>query len=98
MKTYMRKYNGESLGTATMVTIDGEVKTLRYHNTDVVKVDESIVAVKSGGWETTTTKKKINLAFALFGIEASVYQSKGDWYLVANGQTMPFTNGMTFTI
>lgn len=59
---------------------------LRYHSTEVVKFypDNSIV-LDNGGWFTSTTKERINMA-----IGNKLYQSKGVWYI----GNLRYQNGM----
>ena len=54
---------------------DGETIAVRYHKTDVVtyKADGKII-LNSGGWQTVTTKERLN-AFSPLG----VYQRRGVW-------------------
>lgn len=67
------------------------------HRTIVVHADlaAGTVMLNSGGWRTPTTKTAINNALGQLKANASVSQVKGQWLVRINGQSMPFTDGMT---
>lgn len=68
-----------------------------YHSTDIVSVDpddHNKVTLKTGGWLSATTKRKINAAideFSLFnGHSVYVTQKKGEWFIHVNSYAMPW--------
>lgn len=86
-------------GRATTVTDRDGVKTVIYHNTDVVIWDQNTgeVTLNSGGWMTNTTKTRMNQAANEYGLGFGVYQQKFDWYVdLPDGTTVDFKDGMTF--
>ena len=74
--------------TATTVRQEGNTTIVRYHDTDVVSFDDSVVTLDTGGWFTKTTKARMNQASAQFNLGFRVYAEKGIWYvsLSAPGQ------------
>lgn len=78
--------------------LDDDTIGVRLHGTYVVKLhSDGTYTLNSGGWQTVTTKDRIN------GYSpAAVYQSKHVWYVVnhANGgfsherTAVPFRDGM----
>lgn len=78
---------------ATKVTKDGQTSTVRYHYTDVVKVDwdTGIITLNTGGWETSTTKLRMNQASSEWGLGYHVYQHKHDWFVTHDGNTYNYT-------
>ena len=78
---------------ATKVTKDGQTSTVRYHYTDVVKVawDTGIITLNTGGWETSTTKLRMNQASSEWGLGYHVYQHKHDWFVTNDGNTYNYT-------
>ena len=79
---------------ATKVTKDGQTSTVRYHYTDVVKVDwdTGIITLNTGGWETSTTKLRMNQASSEWGLGYHVYQHKHDWFVTHDGNTFNYTD------
>ena len=84
--------------TATTITTapDGSV-AVRYHRTDVATLHpDCSVTLRSGGWRTLTTKRRINQAFEFFGIPARLYQRQHEWYVGAHGgDSIEFQDGIT---
>ena len=78
---------------ATKVTKDGKTSTVRYWSTDVVKVNwnTGIITLNTGGWDTVTTKLRMNQASREWGLGYHVYQSKGDWFVSMDGLDYNYT-------
>jgi len=71
----------------------GRVVTL--HHTDIVKVnDDGTVVLNSGGWQTSTTKTRINQVAAEWGLGFCVYQQNYVWYVGTGGKSQRFEDGM----
>lgn len=81
---------GKPLGTATvLVSLDqfGDSYGIKYHNTVVVEIHiNGKYVLRSGGWKTVTTKKRINTYSPV-----KVYQKNFEWF-TADGK--PFTENM----
>jgi hypothetical protein len=84
--------------TATKVEHRGLETFVRYHNTDVVQFDSLYITLDTGGWETATTKLRMNQASNQFNLGFSVYQKDFQWFVVIpQGETVEFTGRrMTF--
>ena len=70
---------------------------LLFHSTDVVTYHNDKVVLQTGGWQTYTTKERINWGFDLGDIPLSLYQEKRIWYLwnrITNNTTMFPSNGI----
>ena len=71
----------------------------RYINTDNVSLKDGNVTLNSDGWETVTTKRKMNQASNQFGLRFDVYQDNFEWFVnLPNGQTVKYYDGITFEI
>ena len=54
-----------------------------YHSTDVAsRHDDGRIVLRTGGWRTVTTKKRINQALETWGSPYRVYQEAFAWYVV----------------
>ena len=63
---------------------------IRLHNTDVVKINPNgTYTLNSGGWQTVTTKDRINQYSPV-----KVYQRKFEWFVNINDKEYPFMDGM----
>ena len=62
------------------------------HGHRIATVDHSTNAVKvsSCGWQTVTTKSRLNAILSEVKYGCSVFQKQFDWYLSTNNQTVDF--------
>lgn len=58
--------------------MDG-MTVVRYHDTDVVKFDEDVIVLNTGGWWTMTTVKRMNQTAQRFNLDFAVDRSSGEW-------------------
>ena len=99
MKTFddLAKYNN------TSAIHDGGTWMVRLHSTNIFKMVEEelgrVITLDSGGWMTTTTKKRINEACYAIGLRIVLYQENGKWYVQLGNiaPTVPFYDGMVLT-
>ena len=78
--------------TATY-TLEG-MTSIVYHSTAVVQFNSDKIILNSGGWETATTKSRMNQASNQYGLGLEVYQVNFSWYVDYRGETIPFEDGM----
>lgn len=78
----------------TKVFRDNGYTVVRYHQTDVVRFNDSEIILDSGGWQTATTKVRMNQASAQFGLGFIVFQKDYAWFVQYRGMTVPFQDGM----
>ena len=72
---------------------------VRYVNTDIVTWKDNKVTLNTDGYETVTTKRKMNQASNQFGLRFDVYQDNFEWFVnLPNGQTVKYYDGITFEI
>lgn len=75
---------------------------MTYHWTDVVVVSydhgykERRVKLDSGGWQTATTKNRMNQASNQFDLGFYVFQKNFEWYVKVGEDTLEFEDNMTF--
>ena len=81
----------------TSVMATGDRLSVIYAETLIVEKVGDTITLDSGGWETVTTKRKMNQAARQFALGYSVYQKDYRWFVaMPDGQTVPFRDGMTF--
>ena len=67
-----------------------------YAGTKIVEWTADTITLRSGGWETVTTKRKMNQAANQFCLPFDVSQRKHIWYVdTPNGEVL-FEDGTTF--
>jgi hypothetical protein len=93
VKMVRGKRNAErrKVGNNTYAEIlhDGSVGIM-LHSTYVVKIHpDNTHTLNSGGWQTLTTKDRINQYSPI-----RVYQRKFEWFVTINNKEYPFMDGM----
>lgn len=74
----------------TKIIRDGINTVVRYHSTAIVEFNPSTITLRTGGWRSVTTKRKMNQAARQWGLGYSVFQRAHDWFVEYDGQTLPF--------
>ena len=66
------------------------------HNHRIATVNHATNAVKlsSCGWQTVTTKSRLNAILSEVKYGCSVFQKQWNWYVSFRGQTQDFVDGM----
>ncbi len=55
------------------------------------------IKLNSDGWQTVTTKRKMNQTSKMFCLGYSVYQKNFDWFVdTPDGRTLEYYDGMEF--
>lgn len=92
----MNRMDNLSSHRTAIYSSGGETRVI-YVNTAIVEFDGESVTLRSGGYETVTTKRKMNQASRQFDLGYSVLQRDFAWYVTKpDGVTVPFSDGMTF--
>ncbi len=81
----------------TTVVEKGDDLAVTYVSTAIVKRNGNTITLDSGGYETVTTKRKMNQAARQFALGYGVYQKRGKWFVITpKGETVPFHDGTSF--
>ena len=92
----LRGRDDMSLGYETRLWTDGDAIHLRHHATNIVSYypDDSFT-IRTGGWYSSTTKRRINAALA--GMCMGLSSIRGEWSYHTwgrdNQNTLDFANG-----
>jgi hypothetical protein len=79
----------------TAWTLDDDGGSVIYTNTAIVRWSSSKIALNSDGWQSVTTKRKMNQASHQFGLGYSVYQRNHVWYVdTPQGETVEYYDGI----
>lgn len=90
-------------GVATSIHHKDGATHVRYHDTDVVSFTRGethpLITLRSGGWQTATTKARMNQASNQFDLGFQVYQKDFAWFVNSSEfpDPLPFEDGMQFT-
>ena len=84
----------------TSVHFDPEtgVSVVRLHGNKIAEVDDTSMTIFDGGWQTTTTKSRLNALIDRFcnSVTDGVFQKNYEWFIRDNNVTVDFENGYTF--
>lgn len=75
----------------TTITARNGNTCITYVSTVIVEFDAECVILRTGGYKSVTTKRKMNQTSNQFNLPYSVFQKAGDWYVSTSAGTFPFT-------
>lgn len=81
-------------GRSTDIYTDENGTHVTYHGTRVVSFNDKEITLRSGGWQSYTTKARMNQAANQFNLKFSVYQERSTWFVNWRGTTTLFRDGM----
>lgn len=79
----------------TTIAQDNGSTVVTYHATQVVSFNDKFINLRSGGYRTVTTKRRMNEASKMFGLGLQVYQTNFDWFVRYGGKVYLFHDRMT---
>ena len=89
---------GNWSGSNTQVNYNSNTNcsSIYLHGHQIATVDHNLKAVKlsSCGYQTVTTKSRLNALLSEFKYGCKVFQKNFDWYLKTVNQTVDFWDGM----
>lgn len=91
--------NWHSSNTRVMYSPSRQVWCVYLHGNLIAVVDKDTVQVYDGGWQSNTTKSRLNALIngLTDGYINGVYQEDFTWYVSdKHGKRQPFTHGHTF--
>ena len=77
--------------TTIKTNADGEI-IVQYWSTEVVKFTRDLIVLNTGGYETATTKTRMNQASNQFGLGYTVYQKAYRWFVNYKGKRIQFND------
>ena len=82
----------------TRVDNNDGVSTVYLHGNKIAEIGEQFVRIFDGGWQSNTTKSRLNALINEFcdGMTDGVFQKDFAWYIMDNNQTVPFESGYVF--
>lgn len=74
--------NWQSGNTAVYYNEETGVSVVRLHGNKIAEIGEDFVQIFDGGWQSTTTKSRLNAILKEHAIEGEgVYQKNFKWYV-----------------
>ena len=86
-----------SNSNTSVITEDG-ISEVRLHGNLIAKVGEDFVTIFDGGWQSNTTKSRLNALIDRFcnAVTDGVYQRQHVWYLKDNNVEREFESGYIY--
>ena len=87
-----------SANTSPHYNEETETVIVRLHGNKIAEIDDSSMTIFDGGWQTTTTKSRLNALINTFcnGVTDGVFQKNYQWFIKDNNVTREFENGYIF--
>jgi len=82
-------------GNTEVKTDNANMSRVFLHGNHIATIGDNFIQIFDGGWQTATTKSRLNALLFAHGIDDHVFQKKGEWFVSTNGETVKFTSGMT---
>ena len=76
-----------------VVNCNGE-SFVYLHGNHIATVGDDFVKIFDGGWQSNTTKSRLNAILHEFAYGVGVFQKNWEWFVCNNNKTEDFTNGM----
>ena len=81
--------NSELASDGTVVSI------VKLHGHKIAVIGDNFIQLFDGGWQTVTTKSRLNAILSAFGLPGEgVFQKNFQWFVNYNGFPIPFFSGM----
>ncbi len=90
------KGNWSLSNTAVEYNENSNCSNVFLHGHNIATVDHATKSVKlsSCGWETVTTKSRLNAILQEVNTGFSIFQKQFEWFLNGQGKTVDFFDGM----
>jgi hypothetical protein len=81
--------------TNTQVIASSNVSDVYLHGNLIARIGETWIELFDGGWQSVTTKSRLNAILSAFGLPGEgVFQKNFQWFVNYNGFPIPFFSGM----
>ena len=85
----------------TSVIFEDGISSVYLHGNLIAEVDDNSIKLYDGGWQSNTTKSRLNALLSEFGYDTErVFQKQFEWFISIfdltekTMRTIPFTSGM----
>jgi hypothetical protein len=83
---------------ATTIAGDGGTMRVTYHSTVIAEWTADTITLRTGGWDTVTTRRKMNQTARQFGLGFNVYRDGGESFVtLPGGCAVPLDREVTFS-
>jgi len=83
--------NVKKIAKNTLEIIKDNVRIIRYYDTNILTFKNNTITLNSGGWETSSTKRRINEHLPS---DVYIFTKNYEWFINIKNKIMPFMDGM----
>ena len=80
--------------TEVLYSPERDVNYVYLHGNHIATIGDTFLELYTCGYKTNTTKSRLNAILKEHGNDARIFQSNFEWFVIDNGNTIPFTEGM----
>ena len=80
----------------TMVSNQDGVSFVFLHGNCIAQIGDTWLRIFDGGWQTNTTKSRLNAILTVHGTGERVFQKNFNWFVSTNKGDVEFESGMKF--
>ena len=85
--------NWAGSNTTVMINTNNNKAKVYLHGNLIAEVCDEFVAIFDGGWQTVTTKSRLNALLDESRPHVGVVQKNWNWFIVAHSKYFPFVSG-----
>ena len=91
------RYSFSSANTSVVID-DNNAAYVYLHGNHIATIDNDNVTLFDGGWQSNTTKSRLNAILQEFAYGVGVFQKQWEWFVCNQNKTVDFTNGMQIAL
>ena len=80
--------------TKVLYSPERDASYVYLHGNHIATIGDTFIELYTCGYKTPTTKARLNAILQEHGNDARIFQSNFEWFVIDNGNTIPFTEGM----
>ena len=90
-----RRADWSKANTSVHYNAEEGVSIVRLHGNKIAEIGDNFIRLFDGGWQTTTTKSRLNAILSDFGHQGErIFAKNFDWFVGQEGGPIPFFSGM----
>jgi len=94
VQTPVMKWNSEGKFTESVDNVD-RVSYVYLHGNKIAEVGDNYLVLYDGGWQSKTTKSRLNAILVEFRVRGErIFSKNFEWFLQQEGGPIPFFSGM----
>jgi hypothetical protein len=98
MNSAIRSRSSFSSANTSVVIDDNNAAYVYLHGNHIATIDDNNVTLFDGGWQSNTTKSRLNAILQEFAYGVGVFQKQWEWFVCNQNKTVDFTNGMQIAL